>query len=100
MERTDILVDENFNPICENGDFTTGNSDAQNVQILLSVNKAEFREFPTAGAGLVHFLKKPYNSLRPMRRECKVQLETDGYKMSSFSIDEEGNFEVDYEPNY
>ena len=98
--RQDFLLDDNFDPICENGDFVTGDSDSQNVQLLLSYNKAELREFPTAGAGLIHWVKKRLSDLRSMRREVSVQLENDGYKASNFTLDEEGNFDVDYEPNY
>jgi hypothetical protein len=98
--RSDLLLDENNSIQCSNGDFLCGDSDAQNVDLILVSSKAAFKESPTVGAGLIHWLKKPDSQLRSMRREITVQLENDGYKASNFNVDENGEFTIDYENNY
>ncbi|MBE9468970.1 MAG: hypothetical protein IMY72_11725 [Bacteroidetes bacterium] len=100
MTRQDFILDENRDLICENGDFTSGNSDAQNVDLLLVSTKGSYKESPVIGVGLIHWLKTQNASLRSMRREIIVQLENDGYKASNFSVEDNGEFNLDYTNNY
>lgn len=98
--RKDILLDDNFNMIFENGDVKIGDSDAQHVSVILSSPKGAFREYPELGAGLLAWIKNPLSSIRSMRREVTVQLKNDGYKVSNFNIDENQEITLDYENTY
>ena len=100
MERNDLILDDNYNPLCRDGDFAPDNSDAQNVQLIMISTKGAWKESPTVGCGLVHWVKKPTQSLRAMKREITVQLEADGYKATGFNVDENGEFTIDYKPIY
>ena len=100
MLRQDILLDTDFNPLCANGDFVCGDSDEQHVELILISAKNTCKESPMVGAGLVSYLKSKDTSIDKMKREIRVQIEGDGYKYNSFDIDKEGNYALDYEPNY
>lgn len=71
----DILLDENYNPIIENGDFMIGNDMQQRVELNLISNKGDWREFPTIGAGI----RSHSHGSDPKKilREIKVALRQD-----------------------
>ncbi|GAF05601.1 hypothetical protein [Saccharicrinis fermentans] len=96
MAREDYLLDENNDFATANGDFVTGASDDQHVEMLLELNKGELKENPTVGIGLNKFLKQQNTSLNQIKREIKVGLKTDGYTVTDLSISEDGSFELDY----
>lgn len=101
MARQDILLDESYNMQTANGDFVAGDSDEQHVELLIVSNKAMFKQHPTAGAGLVRFVKGLEDrNIRQIRREIDVQLRADGYTMTEFGKDADGEIIVDYKPNY
>lgn len=100
MARLDLILDDDKNLQTLAGDLVTGDADAQNVDLLLLTTKASFKESPTIGAGLIHWLKKPDTNLRSMRREITVQLAADGYKSGDFTVDENNEFNIEYEINY
>jgi len=97
--REDFLLDENNDIKCENGDFATGISDDQNVSLLLTLNKAELKEFPTIGVGLPNFLKSQNNSITEIKREITVGLKADAYEVTNLEFDKTGDFKLDYELN-
>jgi len=101
MVRNDLLLDESYNLKTENGDFVAGGSDEQNVHMLVLSAPGMFKEFPSAGAGLIRFVKGLENmNARKMWREIAVQLEADGYRLISFELDENAEYQIDYKPNY
>ena len=100
MARTDILNDETGDLAFAEGDFSTGESDAQHVEHLLMASKGSLRQYPEMGVGLANFLKKQSTQSSDMRREIEVNLKADGYRVLNLGIDASGEFKVDYEPNY
>lgn len=56
-----------------------GETDSQNVDIIVNANKGEIKEYPTLGVGLIKYVKS-VNKERELVREVSVQLEQDGYK--------------------
>ena len=100
MARQDFLLDADKNILCLAGDFSTGESDAQHVELLVSSNKGMFKESPTVGAGLIRFLKRADTAIREMRREINVQLAADGYKMTDLAMDENGEYQIEYKNVY
>ena len=98
--RNDILLDDAGNFKVENGDFATGESDAQHVELLMVSTKGSIREFPTIGVGIVNWVKRQNVDLKGLEREINVNLQADGYKAGNLNIADSGEFNVDYEPNY
>jgi hypothetical protein len=99
-KRKDILLDENFNMQANGRDILIGESDDQHVSFLLVSPKNSFKEFPTVGAGLELWRKKSFSSVNSMRREIKVQLKNDGYKVVDFELNETGETILNYENDY
>ncbi len=97
MRRSDFLLDDDNNFSTADGDFVTGNSEDQDVEMLLQIQKGELKESPTIGVGLSRFLKKQNTSLAQIKREIKVGLMADNYKVTDLSVDAKGGFNVDYE---
>ncbi len=97
MARQDILLDDDNNFSTEDGDFVTGDSDDQHVELLCQLQPGELKENPTIGIGLNKYLKKQSTSINEIKQAIKVGIEADGYSVNDFSIDSDGEFELDYE---
>lgn len=95
--REDFLLDENNDFATADGDFVTGPADDQNVELLLVLHKGELKESPTIGVGLSNFIGKQNTNVADMKREIKVGLQADGYKVKKLNIEANGNFDLDYE---
>ena len=54
----DLLLDENLDLACVNGDFVFGESSKQHQELLLIAQKGEFKEFPLVGVGISDFLNE------------------------------------------
>jgi hypothetical protein len=100
MARTDIMLNEAGDLDIIDGDFVVSESDAQNVELLLSATKGSLRQYPEMGVGLANYVKKQNTSTAEMRRSIEVNLKADGYRVNKLKVDSEGEFIVDYEPNY
>lgn len=76
----DILLDENFDLLIENGDFVLGDATRQNQALLLYCEKGENREFPTRGVGLRSWIldERPGDLNAAIKRE----FEADGMKVN------------------
>ncbi|MCT4698087.1 hypothetical protein [Tenacibaculum haliotis] len=74
----DFLLDENGDLAIENGDFVLGETDQQNVELLLFSNKGEFKEFPLVGFGAINYIKSNVSEIE-FKRDLKIQLEYIGY---------------------
>ena len=97
MARKDYLLDENNDFATENGDFITDVSDFQHVSLLCQLNKGELKESPTIGVGLNNFVKKQNTNLSEIKRQIKVGLLADSYKVKDITVDSDGSFKLDYE---
>ena len=86
--RQDILLDENYDIATANGDFATGQSDEQHIQLLSFFHKAELREFPVVGFGVDRYLKAVADKQK-FNREMKIELEGDGYTDATVQIGED-----------
>jgi hypothetical protein len=86
--RQDLLLDENGDLKCVNGDFAVGDANQQNVQLILATSPGDWKASPTTGAGLI----KTYqgNLTGFAKRNIKIQLEADGYNVISISENENG----------
>lgn len=94
----DILMDENSNILFENGDFKIGHSDFLHVKYLLLFEKGTVKNSPLTGCALRRKLntKTAAADILKMRKEVRLQLTADGYRVQQVSI-VNSQFKVDYE---
>lgn len=74
----DMLLDETGDLDFSNGDFVIGDSNQQNVGLILKSFMGSFKEYPFIGFGLQKYLKSTVTPVR-FKRELKIQLNYDGY---------------------
>lgn len=86
--RQDILLDANKNVLMRNGDFVIGESDQQNIELILSTNPNDWKESPVVGAALIKSLGGDINGF--VKRNVTVQLEADGYVLEEINEKENG----------
>jgi len=73
----DVLLDENNDLKIVNGDFVIGESEMQDVGLILSSNQGEWKEHPIIGANLVTKVRSNTNDGR-LERELRIQMKLDG----------------------
>jgi hypothetical protein len=71
----------------KNGELQIGNTDEQDIEIVLTANKGEFKHEPVLGAGLVNYLHS-LGREREMLRQVKIQLELAGYPNAKARIED------------
>jgi len=99
--RTDIMLDDDGDlAVSADGDFVVGNSDEQNIELLLVATPGQFKQYPSLGIGLQYELKKQDNNAASIKRRAQVNLTADGYKLKDISLDKTGNFNIDFDINY
>jgi hypothetical protein len=77
-DRTDILLDENYDLLEDGNQWAEGPADQQHVELLLLTDKGEARQFPFFGFGIERRLRQRYNA-QSFLRGMEVELENDGY---------------------
>ncbi|MCU7615670.1 hypothetical protein NZ698_00550 [Chryseobacterium sp. PBS4-4] len=92
----DILLDENFNPVLSNGDFTIGESTYQHQKMLLYADKGQFKADPLVGVGSRRFLET--SKQNDFAREIRQQFYADGMTVNKIEIKE--NFEINIDAQY
>jgi hypothetical protein len=93
--RTDFLLDNDLDLLIENGDFSTGKSDAQHGRLLLSAWKGDFSQYPQTGVGMVQYLKGVFDV--NARYNIRLQFEGDGYKVKKMDFEPQtGNLMIDF----
>jgi len=75
----DILFDTDGELQFENGDFLVGESDTQNVKLIVEANKGEFKQHPQLGFGAINYVKSNVSAIE-FKRDLKIQLKMDGYR--------------------
>lgn len=73
----DILLDENNELKLANGDFVIGETEMQEVGLILSSNQGEWKEHPVVGANLVTKIRSNTNDTR-LERTLRIQMKLDG----------------------
>ncbi len=68
------------------GGLVVGNSDYQNINLIIQAQKGEFKEFPTLGFGIDNYLKSPGTTRQQFVNELKKELEASGYKDSKITL--------------
>lgn len=73
----DILLNENNEIQILNGDFLIGESEFQEVEIILKLRQGELKPDPILGANIQHFMKGKYDRIA-IEKRVKINLERDG----------------------
>lgn len=81
---TDFILNENNEPVVENGDFVIESSDGQHIQMILQLEKGELKQYPEIGVGMLKYINSNIDGR--LRKEIKLQLEADGYDTSGLKI--------------
>ncbi|EKT3957699.1 hypothetical protein NTJ28_001686 [Flavobacterium psychrophilum] len=85
--RKDILLDEDFDLIIQNGDFLIGESDQQHVNCIFLAHQGEYKEFPFIGFGASNYLKKSEATKERFEYDLTKQLKYDGYSEAEITND-------------
>jgi hypothetical protein len=93
----DILLSDELDVSFTNGDFSTGESNSQNEQLLLLLQKGSIKTLPLVGVGIQDYVNDV--DIDAMIREVRHQFGLDGMKVNSISWDSE-KMELDYDANY
>lgn len=80
---TDLLVDNVYDLLIENGDFVAGESTLQHQKLLCATNKGEWREFPIMGVGINNWIKD--ENVGSAKVDIKKQFERDGMTVERIS---------------
>jgi hypothetical protein len=93
---TDILVDDNFDIKCDNGDFVTGNSDAQNIELILLTAPGDWAD-ARVGMNISRFINAPLSEEDRFVRLINEQIGTlEGMKINKLDVSNGfGNVELD-----
>jgi len=73
--------------------LTLGNTDYQNIRLIVLANKGEFKENPVLGVGAERYLKSVGREAE-LRREISVQLDIIGYSNADVSVTANGELEI------
>lgn len=84
----DILVQDFDLEIGSDGDFITGESQNQSVEMLLLSQQGEWKEAPEAGCNIT--LAQHGSIDRFLDRRIRVQLQADGFEIKQLKITEKG----------
>lgn len=80
------------------GKITTGlqlgNTDYQNINLVVLANKGDFKEHPIVGVGIAKYLKS-VGRASELRREISVQLSAIGYPKAQITVMNDGKLEIE-----
>jgi hypothetical protein len=85
-DHTDILLDDTFDLIIENGDFKLGDAWVQDIELILTLSKGELKSDPLLGPYLIQAINAKERNVR-IEQRVKVNLERDGKQVSNIKID-------------
>lgn len=77
----DILIDNAYDLVIENGDFVIDESTNQHQHLLLITQPGEWKMNPTFGIGIENYLLDDGNLMRDLTKTVRKQFELDGMKV-------------------
>lgn len=75
---TDFLLNDDGDMTIANGDFLIGDSEAQDVELLITSSKGAWKEYPLTGVGIAQLVKTRSTEVR-IKRDINEQLTLDGF---------------------
>ena len=89
----DLVMDSDGDLKIANDDFVIEQSDAQNIETILTVSKSNFYQTPLIGYNIASKRGSPYNALLE-RKLIIEELKKDDYKVIELEIDEDFNINL------
>lgn len=77
IKMADIILNENNEPVIINGDLRIGESELQEVSIILQLRQGELKSDPVLGVNLQHYINSKENRTA-VERTIKIHLQRDG----------------------
>jgi len=96
MEAIDFLLDENGDELLMSGDLVLGASDEQHISDILVSYPGEWKQNPLCGVNIRRAINGSLNGT--IRRDVRLQLEADGYKVKNITFTE-SELNIDAERN-
>jgi len=93
MISNDLVLDLNNDLTIQDGDWSIGQSDDQNIEAILLAEKGQFYEFPLLGYGIKKRLYGPFDKLTE-NKAIREALKRDNYNVKVLNIEDSG-IEVD-----
>lgn len=88
----DIELDNNNDLLVQGGDFVIDDTTIDEVISIITSYQGYWKQFPLIGCGASSYLASP-GDCEPLRRQIRIQLQSDGKQLSTFtySFDENGD---------
>ncbi len=92
----DFKLDKNMDLEIKDGDFVIGDTDQQNIELILLSHKGSFKEFPILGVGITDYIRSPeiISRLR-LENEINNQLEYDNFFVKDLDVNDLQNIHID-----
>ncbi len=84
----DIFLDDDNDLLFMNGDFAVGESEEQEIKMILQAVKNDYKQHPQLGVSLVEYIENSGRNIA-LKQEIKLNLRMDG-KNNQFKI-QDGN---------
>lgn len=82
----DFIVDENYDLVIKNGDFAIGDSNSQEIDLLVRSFKGDWKQYPLLGAELLRLVKGRATEVR-IKRDITEELKNDGFNIIKIKVD-------------
>jgi len=94
MARIDYMFDENYDKLIVNGDWAVGDSDEDNVDLILTLAQGHIRHSPTVGVNTTTFLNGTFDYI--YKQKVINQLTQDNYIVNLIYQDSDGKIQLDF----
>lgn len=93
----DIALNEVNDIIIKNGDFLVDYSDEVHVEQILKAAKGSWKQYPLLGVHLIKKINMPTSEIKlvALKKEMKIQLEYDNYRVNKISLSNLNNAIID-----
>jgi len=101
MEVKDILIDDDYDLIIENGDFKIGYSDMQHIELICITDLGHWKQSPLLGVGIEKYISSS-GQQEALKRAIKIQLSSDGYIVKDIllsGLNEDFTYSINAERN-
>jgi len=89
----DILLDDNYDLLVQDGDFVVGESEAQEMALILMSSPGEWKASPLTGFGWIRRIKGEF-IVEDLQKELKTQLDLDGFTNVKVKFGLDGNIQT------
>jgi len=90
----DILLTDDYELSIKNGDFEVSESDSQNINLILQIEKGQFRNSPLIGANITNLISGNLNY--KLKDVISKEISKDGYISNMIYQDENKKVIVDF----